>query len=148
MQGGGVRGRGGGGGTAAGQRQSGADADGLGLGVPAAAAVCAAAGWEETRDGRRPDGGGCGGAGPLREAGGEDEGKAGEEGARPFSDLVGRAGRPRERGPEMDEGRWRRMLVAALPEVRLDCPREKGKKHRGQMLRELLQREGRYGGDA
>ena len=76
-QGGGARGRGGRGGTAAGQPQSGADADGLGLGVPAAAAVCAAAGAEETRDGRQVDGGGCGGAGPLHEVGGEDQGKAG-----------------------------------------------------------------------
>ena len=32
--------------------------------------------------------------------------------------------------------------------VRLDCPQERGKKPRVQMLRELLQREGRYGGDA
>ena len=67
---------------------------------------------------------------------------------RPFSDLIGRAGGPRERGPKMDEGRWRRMLGAALPGVRLDCPQEKGKKPRVQMLRELLQWEGRYGGDA
>ena len=76
-QGGGARGRGGGGGTAAGQPQSGADADGLRLGVPAAAAVCAAAGAEETRDGRGVDEGGRSGACPLREVGGEDEGKAG-----------------------------------------------------------------------
>ena len=34
------------------------------------------------------------------------------------------------------------------PEVRLDCPQERGKKPRVQMLRELLQRGGRYGGDA
>ena len=34
----------------------------------------------------------------------------------------------------MDEGRWRRMLGAALPGVRLDCPQEKGKKPRVQML--------------
>ena len=53
-----------------------------------------------------------------------------ERGPRPFSDLLGTAGRPRERGPEMDEGRWRRMLGAALPGVRLDCPQEKGKKRR------------------
>ena len=71
-----------------------------------------------------------------------------KRGTRAFSDLVGRAGRPRERGPEMDEGRWRRMLGAALPGVRLDSPQEKGKKLRVQMLRELLQREGRYGGNA
>ena len=40
------------------------------------------------------------------------------------------------------------MLGAALPGVRLDCPQDKRQKHRVQMLRELLQREGRYGGDA
>ena len=48
----------------------------------------------------------------------------------------------------MDEGRWRRMLGEALPGVSLDCPQEKGKKPRVRMLRELLQREGWYGGDA
>ena len=135
-QGGGARGRGGGGGTAAGQPQSGADAHELGLGVSAAGTV---AGWAEgdvaelaryvkwaektrgRRDRRRP---------------------------RPFSDLVGRAGRPGERGLEMEEWRWRRMLGAALGGVRLDCPQEKGKKPRVQMPRELLQREGQYGGDA
>ena len=41
----------------------------------------------------------------------------------------------------MDEARWRRMLGAALPAVRLGCPQEKGKKPRVQMLQELLQRE-------
>ena len=79
---------------------------------------------------------------------GKTRGMREERGLRPFSDLVGRAGGARERGPEMDERRWRRMLGAALPGVRLDCPQEKGKKPRVQMLRELLQREGRYGGDA
>ena len=79
---------------------------------------------------------------------GKTRGRRVKRGPRPFSALVGRAGRPRERGPEMDEGRWRRMLGAALPGVRLDCPQEKGKEPRVQMLRELLQREGRYGGDA
>ena len=48
----------------------------------------------------------------------------------------------------MEEWRWRRMLGAALPGVRLDCPQEWGNKHRVQMLRELLLREGRYVGDA
>ena len=67
---------------------------------------------------------------------------------RPFSDLVGRAGRPGERGPKMEEGRWRMMLGEALPGVSLDCPQEKRKKPRVRMLRELLQREGWYGGDA
>ena len=80
--------------------------------------------------------------------GGKTRGRREKRGTRPFSDLVGRAGRPRERGLEMDEGRWRRMLGAALPGVRLDCPQEKGKKPRVQMLQELLQLEGRYGGDA
>ena len=75
-------------------------------------------------------------------------GRREKRGPRPFSDLVGRAGRPRERGPEMEEWRWRRMPGAALPGVRLDCPQERGRKPRVQMLRELLQREGRYGGDA
>ena len=71
-----------------------------------------------------------------------------KRGTRPFSDLVGRAGRPRERGPEMEEGRWRRMLGEALPGVSLDCHREKGKKPRVRMLRELLQKEGWYEGEA
>ena len=79
---------------------------------------------------------------------GKTRGRREKRGPRPFSDLVGRAGRPRERGPEMEEWRWRRMLGAALPGVRLDCPQERGKKPRVQVLRELLQREGRYGGDA
>ena len=67
---------------------------------------------------------------------------------RPFSDPVGRAGRPRERGPEMEEGRWRRMLREALPGVSADCPRERGKKPRMRKLWELLQREGLYEGEA
>ena len=79
---------------------------------------------------------------------GKTRGRRDKRGPSPFSDLVGRAGRPGERGPEMEEWRWRRMLGAALPGVRLDCPQEKGKKPRVQMLRELLQREGQYGGDA
>ena len=79
---------------------------------------------------------------------GKKRGTREKRGPRPFSVLVGRAGRPRNRGLEMDEGRWRRMLEAALPGVRLDCPQEKEKKPRVQMLRELLQREGGYGGDA
>ena len=94
------------------------------------------------------NGGGSGGAGPLREVGGEDEGKAGEEGDPPLQ-RPGRQGREaQEREPELDEGRRTRLLGEALPGVSLDCPREKGKKPRVQMLRELLQREGRYGGDA
>ena len=69
-------------------------------------------------------------------------------GTHPFSDLVGRAGRPGERGQEKEEGRWRRMLGEALPGVNLDCPQEKGSKPRVRMLRELLQREGWYGSEA
>ena len=79
---------------------------------------------------------------------GKTRGLREKKGTRPFSNLVGRAGRPRKRGPEMDEGRWSRMLGEALPGVSLDCPQEKGKKPRVRMLRELLQREGWYGGDA
>ena len=79
-QGGGAGGRGGGGGAAAGQPLPRADANGLGLKVATAAAVCAAAGAEGTRDGRGVDGGGSGGACPLCEVGGEEEGKAGEKG--------------------------------------------------------------------
>ena len=66
----------------------------------------------------------------------------------PFSNLVSRAGRPGGRGPEMEEGGWRRMLGEALPGVNLDCPREKQRKPRVRMLRELLQRDGWYGGEA
>ena len=36
---------------------------------------------------------------------GKTRGRREKRGTRPFSDLVGRAGRPRERGPEMDEAR-------------------------------------------
>ena len=71
-----------------------------------------------------------------------------KQGVRPFSDLVDRAGRPRERGPEMEEGRWRRVLGGALPGVSLDCPKERRKKPRVLKLRELLQREGWYEGEA
>ena len=69
-------------------------------------------------------------------------------GTQPFSDVVSRAGRPRERGPEMEEGRWRRMLGGALPGVSMDCLQEPGKKPGVRMLRELLQREGWYEGGA
>ena len=40
------------------------------------------------------------------------------------------------------------MLGEVLPGVSLDCPEERGKKPRVQMLRELLQREGWYEGEA
>ena len=66
---------------------------------------------------------------------GKTRGRREKRGTRPFSNLVGRAGKPRERGPDMDEGRWRRMLGEALPGVSLDCPQEKGKKSRVRMLR-------------
>ena len=65
-------------------------------------------------------------------------------GTHPFCDLVSRAGRLLEKEPEVEEGRRRRMLGAALPGVNLDCPKKRGKKPRVQMLRELLQREGWY----
>ena len=65
-------------------------------------------------------------------------------GTRPFCDLVRRAGRPRDRGPEMEEGRWRRMLGEALAGVDLKCPKERGRKPRVRTPRELLQREGWY----
>ena len=72
-----------------------------------------------------------------------------KQGTRSFSDLVGRAGRPREKGPEMEEGRWSGMLREALLGVSLDCrPRERGKKPRVRKLRELLQREGWYESEA
>ena len=72
--------------------------------------------------------------------------RGGREGHRthPFCDLVGRAGKPRTKGPEMEESRWRTMLGDAPPEVNLDCPQERGKQPRVRMLRQLLQREGWY----
>ena len=39
---------------------------------------------------------------------GKTRGRQEKRKTHPLSDLVGRAGRPRDRGPEMDEGRWRR----------------------------------------
>ena len=78
---------------------------------------------------------------------GKTRGRREKRRTRPFSDLVRRAGRPRGRGSEMDEGRWRRMLGEALPGVSPDCPQEKERKSSVQMLRELLQREGKYRGD-
>ena len=41
---------------------------------------------------------------------GRTRGRRERRGTHPFSDLGGRAGRPGGRGPEMEEGRWRRML--------------------------------------
>ena len=68
------------------------------------------------------------------------------QGTRPLFDLVHRAERPREQGPEMEEGSWGRTLGEALPGVDLDCTKEQGRKSRVRMLRELLQREGWYRG--
>ena len=147
-RGGGRRGQGRRRGRQAGQPQPRADADGWGLRVATAAAVCAAAGAEGTRNGRGLYGGGSGRAGPLREVGGEDEGKAGEEGSPPLQPADRQGKEAKGKGPEMDEGRWRRMLGEALPGVSLHCPQEKGRKPRVRMLRELLQREGWYGADA
>ena len=62
---------------------------------------------------------------------GKTRGRRDKRGPRPFSDLVSRAESPRERGPDMGEGRWRRMLGAALAGVRLDCPQEKGEEAQG-----------------
>ena len=61
-----------------------------------------------------------------------------------FRHLVHRAGRRRDRGPEMEEGWWRRLLEAALPGLDLDDHGEVGSKPRMQLLREPLQREGGY----
>ena len=90
--GGGAGSRGSRGGAEVCQPRPRADADGLGLGVATAAAVCAAAGTDGARDGRGPDGEGRGGAGPLREVGGENEGTAGEAGDPPLQ-QPGRQGR-------------------------------------------------------
>ena len=79
---------------------------------------------------------------------GRSRGRQERRGTHPFSDLVGRAGRPGERGPEMEKGLWRRMLGEALPGVNLDCPQEKETKPRVRMLRGLLQREGWYRGES
>ena len=65
-------------------------------------------------------------------------------GTHPFRDLVHRAGRLQDKGPEMAEGRWRRMLGEALRGVDVDGPRERGRNPRVQMLRELLQTVGWY----
>ena len=67
-----------------------------------------------------------------------------KRGTRPFCNLVSRAGRPQEKGPQMEEGRLRRMLGEALPGVHLDCSKARGKNPRDRMPRELLQREGWY----
>ena len=48
----------------------------------------------------------------------------------------------------MEEGCWRRMQEEALLGVSLGCPREREKKPRVRKLRELLQQEGWYEGEA
>ena len=58
-------------------------------------------------------------------------------GTHPFRHLL-------HKGPEMAEDSRGRMLEEALPGLDLDGPRERGRKSRVQMLRELLQREGWY----
>ena len=68
-----------------------------------------------------------------------------ECGSHPFRNVVHRAGRPQDKGPEMAEDRWRRMLGEALPGLDLEGPKERGRKPRVLMLRELLQREGGTG---
>ena len=75
---------------------------------------------------------------------GRTRGGQGGRGIRPFCDLVCEAGRPRDQGPEMEEGRWKRMLGEGLPGVDLECPKERGRKPRVRMLRQLLRREGWY----
>ena len=62
----------------------------------------------------------------------------------PFRDLVHMAGGAQDRGPQMAEDKWRRMLGEALPGLDLIGPREMGRRLRVQMLTELLQREGWY----
>ena len=59
-------------------------------------------------------------------------------GTHPFRDLVHRARRPQDTGPETAEDRWRRMLGEALPGGDLEGLGERGRKPRVQMLRELL----------
>ena len=65
-------------------------------------------------------------------------------GTHPFWDLVHRLGRPQDRGPQSVEDRWRRMLGEAVPGMDLHDPRERRRRQRMQMLRELLQRVGKY----
>ena len=86
------------GGAGCGQPQPGTDADGLGLRVATAAAVCAAAGTEGAQNGHRVDGGGRGGAGPLREVGRGDQGGAGEAVAQPLQRPGQQGGEAKGRG--------------------------------------------------
>ena len=58
---------------------------------------------------------------------GKTRGREDKRGPRPFSDLVGRAGRPGERGPDMEEWRWRRMLGARSRGCAWTVPRRGGR---------------------
>ena len=69
---------------------------------------------------------------------GRTRGERERRGTHPFCDLVHRAGRPQDKGPETAEDRWRRMLGEARPGLDLEGPREKGRKSRVRMLRDLL----------
>ena len=97
-----------------------------------AAAVCAAAGTKGALDGRGLDSGGPGGAGPLREVGGEDEGRAGEAGDPTLQ-------RPGQQGGEA-QGKGASDGGGPLEE---DAGRGAPGGEPG-LLRELLQREGWY----
>ena len=126
-----ARSRGSRGGAAASQPQPAADTDGLRLRVATAAAVCAAAGTEGAPKGREWTAGDVGELVRYVKWAGRARGVRERRGTHPLSDLVGRAGWPRKRRPEMEEGRWRRMLGEVLPGVSLDCPQERGKKPKG-----------------
>ena len=65
----------------------------------------------------------------VRWAGGTRGGR--RYGTHPFRDLVHRARRPQDRGPEMAEARWRRMLGEPRPGVDLHGPRERGRRTEG-----------------
>ena len=141
-QGGRAGSRGSRGGAVASQHQPRADDDGLGLEsppLPVRRGPGTVPGWTA---------GDVAGLVRYVKWAGWTRGRRERRGTHPFSDLVGRAGRPGARGPEMEEGRERRMLGEALTGVNLDCPQANGKKPRVRMLRELLQREGWYGGQA
>ena len=73
-----------------------------------------------------------------------DRTRGGKEwrGTHAIRDLVHRVVRLRDKGPEMAQCMWRRMLGESVPGVDLQCPKERGRKRRVRMLRELLQREG------
>ena len=53
---------------------------------------------------------------------GKSRGRREKRGTCPFSELVGRAGRPRRRGPEMDEGRRSRGCAWTVPRRRGRSP--------------------------